>query len=1099
MLIRIFGRKKYGKTKYCINILKKYVEEQKSCYFIVPEQFTFSCEKKITDEVGNKANMYTEVLSFTRLCDRVFRRFGGISGSYLDSVGKILCMSRVLKEFSSELCEYGALYKDIGFSSEAVRTVEEFSAYNVSSKDIEKILPELEIENPALMSKLKDISFLMSAYRAELKANYGTDGERLDMLCNVLEKNNFFKGSSVIIDSFYGFTPKELRIVRHMLRQADNVYITFCMRKDDTDIIFERPRDASNRILRMAEENLIKTEDKCLSEPIFDDDISFLERCYSSGMCLNIKKTEKVHYGESIKIIKCKNQVDEAKAVSAMIYTLISKGNVHFRDIAVSARNVSSYEGIIDVFFDKANIPYAFSAKEDLLTKPIISYILIAIDIVTGWKKQSFLAFLKTGLMRITAEECAILENYIRTWNIDGKKEFNTEWYMNPSGYAADFTEKDSKILQTVNAAKESVMNTLAKFGEDISVSKKCRDTAEAVYNLMLDSSYKDKIECDDDIRFWNLTIKAIDEIVKVYGNDSMSAKSFSDIFKIVISEYGVMDIPEKLDSVLIGSADLIRSETVKYMFVLGCNNEYFPMQKSEDSIFSDNERNILHNKGIDISLPVKESVYDEFFLAYNIFCDPYEKLFLLYSEKDIGGKKLKKSVLLGSVQSLFDGELEIKYPFDSEIENLTTPGSLADDMYYIGDSKFIVAAKKVLSDYDEYREVFSNAEKILNSEGKLSKKNLSEFFRGVVCSSPSRFECFSSCRFNYFNRYVLKISPEKKAELDNLQTGLISHKILENFVKELAERKTSGEMYSHDEAKARIKELLDSHFADITHSAGHDDAISKRFKYLYGRLYIILSSLAEHLVDEIKQSDFIPTDFEVNIGISEGTIKSVPIPLTDEKDEICGELRIVGQVDRADVLHKDGKSYVRIVDYKTGPKSFKKEAVAYGFNLQMLLYLYCIALSDTKKYGENIVPAGVLYIPVRKPEAKNAILSDSTCEKSGKAIASAFKGDGLLIDDREILDAMDKGITGKYIPVSVTKSNQLSAFSRVESLENMGKLLEKAAKVSGKLASLMYSGNIQTNPYKNIMSSCAMCDYSAVCRLDSRNSNIRYKMEEVE
>ena len=193
MLIRIFGRKKYGKTKYCINILKKYVEEQKKCYFIVPEQFTFSCEKKITDEVGNKANMYTEVLSFTRLCDRVFRKFGGISGSYLDSVGKILCMSRVLKEFSSELCEYGALYKDIGFSSEAVRTVEEFSAYNVSSKDIEKILPELEIENPALMSKLKDISFLMSAYRAELKANYGTDGERLDMLCNVLEKNNFFK------------------------------------------------------------------------------------------------------------------------------------------------------------------------------------------------------------------------------------------------------------------------------------------------------------------------------------------------------------------------------------------------------------------------------------------------------------------------------------------------------------------------------------------------------------------------------------------------------------------------------------------------------------------------------------------------------------------------------------------------------------------------------------------------------------------------------------------------------------------------------------------------------------------------------------------
>ena len=69
---------------------------------------------------------------------------------------------------------------------------------------------------------------------------------------------------------------------------------------------------------------------------------------------------------------------------------------------------------------------------------------------------------------------------------------------------------------------------------------------------------------------------------------------------------------------------------------------------------------------------------------------------------------------------------------------------------------------------------------------------------------------------------------------------------------------------------------------------------------------------------------------------------------------------------------------------------------------------------------------------------------------------------------------------------------------SKVESLEKMGELLDRAAQVSGKLACLMYDGNIQTNPYKKVMSSCEHCDYKSVCRIDRKNENIRYTWEEV-
>ncbi len=1099
MLYRVFGRKKYGKTSYCIDVIEKCVEQKKTCYYIVPEQFTFSCEKMITDRIGNRANLYVEVLSFTRLCNRVFRKYGGISKNYLDSVGKTLCMSRVLKSFGNELSEYSSCAEDISFASCAVKTVEEFSSYNISSDDINRAILEIEGKDKALSGKLSDISLLSSAYRAELKAIFGTDGESIDMLCKTLDKHDFFKNSLVVVDSFYGYTPQELNVLSYAIRQAEQVHITFCTNKDDDDAIFQRATEAAFKIKNSAENDGVDVEDICLERPDLDDDISYIERNFTTEFCMRTVDVQTSDKGENISIIRCKNPMDESKAVCAKIYSLLSDNKTHFRDIAICARNIASYEGIIDVYLEKAGITFSYSVREDLLTKPIISYVLTTIDFVLSWKQQSFITLLKTGLVRLCDDECSLLESYIRTWNINGKKGFLTEWYMNPSGYSAVFSEKDSHTLDLVNSAKETVLSDVMKFYEDVSQANTCKEIAAAVFRLMSDSSYEDKINDEDDVRFWDLTVKALDEIVKVYADDEMSSKQFAELFRTVINEYGILDIPETCDSVLIGSVDLIRSETVKYMFVLGCNNEYFPLLQSEDSLFSDNEKALLESSGIRISTKAKDRAYDEFFLAYNIFCDPYEKLFMLYSQSDLDGKNLKRSVLLDTVQALFIKDLEVEYPYLNFVENISNAASLAEIMYDIPAAEYVQASRKVLSETEDMKNVFSESvHDICN--GKISEEKSHELFGHTVCSSPSRFETYSRCRFCYFNRYLLKIKPEPKAELDSLQTGLISHKILELFVKELAKSKLDGNIYSHDKARERIKELLDAHFADITHSSNRRDAISKRFTYLYNRLYIILSALADHLVDDLSQSKFVPSDFEVNIGLSDDTIKSVPIDLVDDEGNKRGELRIVGQVDRADVYKKDDVSYVRIIDYKTGHKSFKKSDVAYGFNLQMLLYLYCIALSETKRYGEKVVPAGVLYIPVRKPEIKDAVLGDDTQEASIKALKNAFKGDGLLIDDMDVLDAMDSGITGRFVPASLSSSGGFNKVSsKVESLEKMGELLDLAAEVSGKLAALMYDGNIQTNPYRNTnISSCEHCDYRSVCRIDRKNENIRFEMEEV-
>lgn len=176
------------------------------------------------------------------------------------------------------------------------------------------------------------------------------------------------------------------------------------------------------------------------------------------------------------------------------------------------------------------------------------------------------------------------------------------------------------------------------------------------------------------------------------------------------------------------------------------------------------------------------------------------------------------------------------------------------------------------------------------------------------------------------------------------------------------------------------------------------------------------------------RRATLFPRNTELPIGLSSEDkkgITSARIPLPDG-----GTLLINGKIDRTDVYVKNGKAYVRIIDYKTGNKKFRLSDVALGVNLQMLLYLYSLGENAGKRFGGEVVPAGVLYTPVKRPE-KSASMSESSQETSPE------RPNGILIDDEEVLRAMEKDLSGKYIPVKVKKDGSLYASSSVVTLSD--------------------------------------------------------------
>jgi ATP-dependent helicase/nuclease subunit B len=200
----------------------------------------------------------------------------------------------------------------------------------------------------------------------------------------------------------------------------------------------------------------------------------------------------------------------------------------------------------------------------------------------------------------------------------------------------------------------------------------------------------------------------------------------------------------------------------------------------------------------------------------------------------------------------------------------------------------------------------------------------------------------------------------------------------------------------------------------------------------------------------------------------------------------------LTGVADRVDGWEHGGKLYLRVVDYKTGKKSFSLSDVWYGMGLQMLLYLFSLEKNGENRYGQKIVPAGVLYVPARdallsKPEN----LSD---EEIVKEKAKERRRSGLLLDDPAVLAAMEHGEIPKYLPVAVNREGRAAG----EALADAARLTQLSRHIDDtllRLASELRRGGIEADPFFRSQqeNACRWCDYLDACHFDPKRDRRRY------
>ena len=1104
MIQFIYGRAGSGKSSLLHAKIIDSLKHNGRCLLIVPEQQALAAEESLTDAAlqAGAATINLEVVSFTRLSNRVFREYGGLSYHYVDRGARALIMWHVLYRLTPVLSVYrGIRLNDRGALRMMLDTVDECKRYGVTPAALSRASEELErtedVPSMRLGAKLADLSLIYAAYEEMLHTDYDDPTDDIGRMADLLDEHNFFGPYHVYIDSFSGFTPGEYRVLEHIFSCAQSVTVTLPCLPGDEESAFRSIRKTDRLLRRTAARSGIDIAPDILlreNHRTVHKDLRLLEQylwdfTHTGAVCEEIPS--------HLHLIAADDIYAEAEEAARDIRRrLYNDPALRYRDFLVVVRDTSRYRGVVDAVFEKYHIPYFLSARSDLASHPLIRLISSALAAIAGhFRRDDVILYAKSGLAGISAVECDLLESYAAVWNIEGSRwTAEEDWHMNPDGYREEITERGEFILQTVNEARRKLIPPLLSLSDSLHEGETVRTAAGALYDFLTCLGIPERLQregSDEDCMVWNEIMRSLDRLADIAPEARINADIFAQLLTVMFEEADTGRIPTAMDEVTIGSAFGLRAKAVKAVYLLGVNDGIFPADTAEDNVLSDTERLTLETMGIELAPSCDDRACDELYYFYRSAAAASEEVVVIFSTADLNGKALKPSLAVTRMQTLFPRLPMIRtadLPPEESVWDREAAFELTASLTGtpVGESLKRLYRENPADGYAQRLEAQSIP--VSQPENRLSSAGAARLYPGNLYLTQSRLDRYASCGFSYHCQYILHLEDKRPALFGSADIGTLVHRILERAVAEIT--RTDG--FDNPPDDAAIDHMLDGLLADYADAVVMPNGSrTGRLKKLFVRLKRTCHLLVSNLINEFRESRFIPAFFELPITMGDpDAVTPLSIPLEDGSEAF-----IYGKIDRVDTFKKGKDVFFRVIDYKTGHQDFSLERVQEGFHLQMLLYLFAIWQNASETFRQragcekdgSLLPAGVLYFSARTPDLLlPGPQSDAdTIQMANETLIRR----GVLLDDTDILEAMEPDLRGHFLPLSKKNDGVLKTIpgAPLQTLEQLGDLMERVKDVVRHIGSEIKQGKADAIPHRNGgHSPCEYCSFKALCRVSS-------------
>lgn len=1102
----IIGRAGTGKTHLCMEeIIKQSNTGEKRQVLIVPEQFTSQAERDLIEKTGQNAILTAEVLSFGRLAHRVFSKKGIGSRVPLGDIGKSMALRKILLEEKEQISYFQSVMDKPGFVDQLGLTISEFFQYRISPEQTEA-LAQTEGLTHAAREKLSDLNHIYRSYLEFLKQEYISADETLGLLAERLDDTLGFGNTEFWLDGFYGFTPQEYSVIRRLLQVSAQVNITLPMDKNSfygaflpPSAPFYEPYLTKKKLTALAEEmGLTPVAPTFLEENkrAETDALRNLERDYFYSFY------KKAPLAESVHITACPSLQEEIRFAAGKILRLVREENIRFRDIAIVTNAMETYEKNLRGILEEYDIPCFIDARRETASHPLVSLLTALLDIlVYDFKYEAVFSYLKSGLTSLSTEEIDILENYVLAYGIKGWK-----WQQETWDYG--IMKEGAEAVDAINALRDRFLAPFAPllalprknafpfkdFLNAILTHLEALQAAETMDAWAQEAAEKGNLNKAEEYRqIWQLVMDVLEKADAILGKEELTLEEMAKILSAGLEKCTMGVIPPTADCLLIGDIERSRLPEIKYLFVLGVNEGVLPSPATAQGIFTETERDLLTAQGMELASGGKQKIFEEQFLIYRGLTKPSKGLWLTYAASDNEGRELAPSSLIEKLQRL-DNDLKIEAMPAFTLEETSPEAAfhlLGGEMRkHTEETPISPLWQDIYSFFDEstaWEHRLSLLKKGIGKTGKperLSPKTTKALYGKNILSSVSRLERFAGCPFSFFAEYGLKAEERRLYQLHTPDLGSLFHEVLELFSNKLEEDRIQWTDLTKEKTTDLIHTCVDEAAPRLSDRVLMDSAANQ---YLIRRLKRISTKAAWTLVQHLQMGDFTPAGYEVGFGLHE---KLPPIVIQMQDG---GSLILNGKIDRVDLLDAEGTRYVKIIDYKSGNKTFSFQDIYYGLQLQLLIYLDAY-LKYYKEKGAELKPGGVFYFRITDPTL--TLDQELSAEEIEQILYEKMQMSGLLLQEDALIKGLDNSLkpegakdfsgTSAIVPVGFTKKGDTSAASNLATEEQYEAILDFVTARTRELGEAMKEGIITPAPYRDGQRTpCSYCKYRSVCRHD--------------
>ena len=1085
MLQFVLGRSGFGKTEYLRRMMaEKARSGEDKLLYLVSDQITFETETAFLDMLGPADAGRVLVLGFSRLSDHVFEATGSRFSSFADEGVRNLVMSLALEQVADRLTIFEKRSGSRDLCEIMLSAVKEFKRCSLSGEMLRSAAEAVGDET--LKKKLSDSALVYDAYNAIMEKSYIEPLDSLTKVAQLLLDYPLFEGYTIAVDEFFDFTAQEYAVMERLMVMCAGmtVALTDDGGRGENTALFYSPQRARANLSRIARNHAVEiappvrlTEPRRFTEPA----LAAVEE--------NLYRLDKDPFEEetqAVSIYEASGVYDECDYAARTIRRLVEDG-YRYRDIAVITRSPESYVGVLDACFEKYDIPFFMDEPVDIDAMPVVRLASSAFDIACrGFDRDDVLTLLKTGLCSYEPDDIADFENYLYVWDINGRRFFD-EFTANPSGFSDAFSEDEKETLCRVETLRADVIGKLRNF------AKAVRDTdgrgiAKALMKLLYALHCDENINrlCDemesrgeevlsaDLVRMWGVLCTLLDKTVAVLGDYVIEPRRFAELLYVNFSNTEVASIPRGLDEVDVASADRSLITGKKAVFVIGALEGEFPRTPVEAGVFTDSERCTLKAMSLPLGDSVRELFSTERYFAYTALTAASERLYITYPAANLVGEKLAPSDIVTELQTSLPKVKMTTFAQTTVNDRLLSERAAFDYLTERRQSRSadVEALRSFFAESERYAPLLRAIDSLSDrTRRRITAPGLTRrLFGKEMRLSSTQIDAYHNCAFRYFCEYGLRVRERKKAEMNALEYGTMIHYVFEYFFRQ-HDRASFGVMTDADVEK-EVCSLLDAYLQK--HFGGEKDK-SQRFLYLFERIKATAVKLVQHVLEEFDQSEFSPADYELGIG------EDIPAYELELDDGL--KLSVRGSIDRVDLCELDGERYVRVVDYKTGTKVFHLSDIYYGINLQMFLYLSAVERGGAQRYGEGLIPAGVLYMPAVSP----TVSADGTADEQAirSKILEKYTMKGVILDDNRIITAMEHDGKGVYIPVKLKGDKVTSGGGSLATLGELGAIFGHIDELVRRMAEELYAGNVDAVPLTGDYDACRYCRYRSVCLRD--------------